>query len=191
VLKERGIEVETFFTVDSVDLDNKKLIALEGGEMPFDAAIIVPMHKGPKLKVIPEDVKDEDGFIKADKLTNQVAGFDDAFAIGDASTSTNARTGVTAHLQAKVVERRLRGEAAVNTGRTNCPTELGFGLGTFVISDFKHPPVKLPPMRVFYAMKRFFADAYWDIVKYPEFWDPIFDTYFDATSPERLWQIFK
>jgi len=191
VLKERGIEVETFFTVDSVDLDNKKLIALEGGEMPFDAAIIVPMHKGPKLKVIPEDAKDEDGFVKADKLTNQVAGFDDAFAIGDASTSTNARTGVTAHLQAKVVERRLRGEVAVNTGRTNCPTELGFGLGTFVISDFKHPAVKLPPMRVFYVMKRFFADAYWDIVKYPEFWDPIFDTYFDATSPERLWQIFK
>ena len=191
ILKERGIEVETFFTVDSVDMDNRKLIALEGGDLAFDAAVVVPMHKGPRLKIVPEDLKNEDGFIKADKLTNRVGDFDDAFAIGDASTSSNVRTGVTAHLQAKVVERRLRGENAVNTGRTNCPTEIGFGLGTFVISDYSHPPVKLPPTRVFYIMKRLFADTYWDVLKHPEFWDPIFDAYFEATEPDRLWEIFK
>ena len=191
ILKERGIEVETFFTVDSVDMDNRKLIALEGGDLAFDAAVVVPMHKGPRLKIVPEDLKNEDGFIKADKLTNRVGDFDDAFAIGDASTSSNVRTGVTAHLQAKVVERRLRGENAVNTGRTNCPTEIGFGLGTFVISDYSHPPVKLPPTRVFYIMKRLFADTYWDVLKHPEFWDPIFDAYFEATEPGRLWEIFK
>ncbi|MGC9072148.1 MAG: NAD(P)/FAD-dependent oxidoreductase [Acidilobus sp.] len=191
ILKERGIEVETFFTVDSVDLEGKKLIALEGGELQFDAAVIVPIHKGPRLKVIPEDLKNEDGFIKADKMMNRIGNFDDAYAIGDASTSANVRTGVTAHLQAKVVERRLRGEPAVNTGRTNCPTELGFGQGTFVISDYGHPPVKLPPNRVFYLLKRLFADTYWDVLKHPEFWDPLFDSYLEATDPGRLWQIFK
>ncbi len=191
ILKERGIEVETFFTVDSVDIENRRLIALEGGELTFDVAIVVPMHRGPRLKIAPEDLKNEDGFIKADKLTNRVGDFDDAFAIGDASTSANVRTGVTAHLQAKVVERRLRGEQAVNTGRTNCPTEIGFGLGTFVISDYGHPPVKLPPTRVFYMMKRLFADTYWDMLRHPEFWDPVFEAYFEATDPGRLWEIFK
>lgn len=190
VLKERGINIETFFTVDTVDLDNKKMTSLEGGELPFDAAIVVPIHKGPKINILPEDIKNEDGFIKADKLINRVGNFDDAFAIGDASAASNARTGVTAHLQAKVVEKRLLGFDARNTGRTNCPTEIGMELGTFVISDFGHPSVKLPPKSVFFIMKRFFADTYWDVLKHPEFWDPIFDAYFENTSPERLWKLF-
>ncbi len=191
VLKERGIEIQTFFNLDSVDVQAKKMITLEGNELGFDAAIVVPMHRGPRLTLLPEDLTTDDGFIKADKLTNRVGDYDDAFAIGDASTSTSARTGVTAHLQAKVVEKRLLGLDAINTGRTHCPTEIGFGLGTFVISDYQHPSVKLPPKRVFYVMKRFFADFYWDVLKHPEFWDPIFDAYFDATSPEALWKIFR
>ncbi len=190
ILRERGINVETFFTVDSIDLDNKKMKSLEGGELSFDAAIVVPIHKGPKIQVIPEDLKNDDGFIKADKLTNVIGNFDDAFVIGDSSAATTVRTGVTAHLQAKVVERRLIGLDARNDGRTNCPTEIGYELGTFVISDYSHPSVKLPPTTVFFIMKRFFADTYWNVVKYPELWDPIFDSYFENTSPERLWKLF-
>lgn len=59
-----------------------------------------------------------------------------------------AKTGVTAHLQAGVVARILMGgEDAKNTGRTNCPFDLGgYGLGTFVIGDYYSPPVvKYPP----------------------------------------------
>ncbi len=190
ILKERGINIETFFTVDTVDVDNRKMTSLEGGELSFDAAIVVPIHRGPKVKVVPEDLKTEDGFVKADKLTNRIGDFDDAFAIGDSSTSTTVRTGVTAHLEAKVVEKRLLGLSAQNTGRTNCPTEIGFEMGTFVISDFNHPSVKLPPKSVFFIMKRLFADTYWDVLKHPEFWDPIFDVYFEATSPEKLWKMF-
>lgn len=78
----------------------------------------------------------------------------------------------------------------MNTGRTNCPTELGFGMGTFVISDYPHPAVRLPPMRVFFLMKRMFADMYWDMLKYPEFWNPIFESYLEATEPGRLSKIF-
>ena len=190
VLRERGIAIETFFTVDSVDVEGGRMTSLEGGELQFDVGIVVPMHKGPRLSVLPEGTLDEDGFVKADRLTNAVNGYDDAFAIGDASTSANARTGVTAHLQAEVVVKRLRGEHSVNTGRTNCPTELGFGMGTFVISDYQHPAVKLPPMRVFFLMKRMFADMYWDMLKYPEFWNPIFESYLEATEPGRLSKIF-
>ncbi len=83
----------------------------------------------------------------ADKFTNKVkGGFDDAFVIGDASALPVAKTGVTAHLQAGVVARILMGgEDAKNTGRTNCPFDLGYGLGTFVIGDYYSPVVKYPP----------------------------------------------
>ncbi|MEB2792536.1 MAG: NAD(P)/FAD-dependent oxidoreductase [Caldisphaeraceae archaeon] len=189
VLKERGIEVMTFFTADSIDVEKKTITSLEGETISYDAAIVVPMHKGPKIEIKPEGVTNEDGLIVADKFTNQVSGYDDAFAIGDASTSANAKTGVTAHLQAKVVARRVMGFDAKNTGRTNCPTEIGFEMGTFVISDYEHPPAKLRPSVFNFIMKRLFADAYWDIVRHPEFWDPIFDVYFENTSPEILWKI--
>ncbi len=191
ILKERGINVMTFFTADKIDTDNKKITSLEGEELSYDAAIVVPVHKGPKIEIKPEDSVNQDGFINADKLTNQILSYDDAFAIGDASTSTNAKTGVTAHLQAKVVAKRVLGLDAKNTGRTNCPTEIGFQKGTFVISDYNHPAVKVPANTINFIMKRLFADVYWDVIKHPEFWDPIFDVYFERTEPEVLWRIFK
>ncbi|MGC8573099.1 MAG: NAD(P)/FAD-dependent oxidoreductase [Caldisphaera sp.] len=191
ILKERGINVMTFFTADKIDTENKKITSLEGEELSYDAAIVVPVHKGPKIEIKPDDAINQDGFINADKFTNQILKYDDAFAIGDASTSANAKTGVTAHLQAKVVSKRVLGLDARNTGRTNCPTELGFEKGTFVISDYNHPAAKVPANTINFIMKRLFADAYWDIIRHPEFWDPIFDVYFENTQPEVLWKLFR
>jgi hypothetical protein len=54
VLRERGIAIETFFTVDSVDVEGGRMTSLEGGELQFDVGIVVPMHKGPRLSVLPE-----------------------------------------------------------------------------------------------------------------------------------------
>ncbi|MGC8620988.1 MAG: NAD(P)/FAD-dependent oxidoreductase [Caldisphaera sp.] len=191
ILKDRGINIMTFFTADKVDTENKTITSLEGDTIKYDAAIIIPTHKGPKIEIKPENAVNEDRLINADKLTNRVLNYDDVYAIGDASTSANAKTGVTAHLQAKVVAKRMRGMDAKNNGRTNCPTEIGFGKGTFVISDFGHPAAKLPASTINYIMKRLFADAYWDVIRHPEFWDPIFDVYFENISPEVLWKIFR
>jgi|GEM_PF-2318938 len=118
------------------------------------------------------------------------AGFDDASVIGDASAVPVAKTGVTAHLQAEVVAKRLQGEDARNSGRTNCPFDLGYGLGTFVISDYRNPVVKLPPSRFSHMAKMLFAATYWDMVRYPELWNPIFEAYFDATEPAKLARIY-
>ena len=129
ILKERGIELITFFTLDKIDVENRVMYSLEGDELKYDAAVVVPFHRGPEIRFSPESVVNEDGFILADKYTNNIKGYDDAFVIGDASAASHAKTGVTAHLQARVVALRLAGFDARNTGRTHCPFEMGYGLG--------------------------------------------------------------
>ncbi len=190
ILRERGIEYVTFFTLDHIDPDKKAAYSMEGEEFKFDAAVVIPPHVGVDIKYVPETVLDQDRFVKADKYTNRIQGFDDAFVIGDASALPVAKTGVTAHLQACVVAKILQGEDARNSGRTNCPFDVGYGLGTFVISDYDHPAVKFPVNRLNHLFKVAFSAAYWDMVKYPELWDPIMDAYFDATSPAKLIPIY-
>lgn len=186
LLKERGIEYVTFFTLDHIDDERKVAVSMEGEELKYDALVVIPPHAGVDIKYNPPEVLTQDKFIQADKYTNNIKGFDDAFVIGDASAVPVAKTGVTAHLQATVVVKRILGEDARNTGRTNCPFDLGYGLGTFVISDFENPVVKLPPSRFSHLAKMAFAATYWDMVKYPELWDPIVDAYFEATKPAEL-----
>ncbi len=190
IMRERGIEIVNFFTLDYVEPNKQVMRSLEGDELKYDAAIVVPPHVGARLKYYPEDVIDSDGFVLADKLTNRIKGFDDAFVIGDASAVPVAKTGVTAHLEASVVARILMGEDAKNSGRTNCPFDLGYGLGTFVIGDYYTPVVKYPPNKINHMMKMAFAAIYWDMIKYPELWDPIFDSFFDATNPSILKRIY-
>ncbi|WP_243668516.1 hypothetical protein [Vulcanisaeta sp. JCM 16161] len=98
LLKERGIEYVTFYTLDHIDPEKRVGYSMEGEGLKFDAAIVIPPHVGVDIKYVPEDVLDSDRFVQADKFTNRVKGFDDAFVIGDASALPVAKTGVTAHL---------------------------------------------------------------------------------------------
>ncbi|WP_069808405.1 NAD(P)/FAD-dependent oxidoreductase [Vulcanisaeta thermophila] len=186
LLKERGIEYLTLFMVDHVDPEKRVIYFMEGEEIKYDVFIPIPPHAGADIKYTPEDVLDSDRFVKADKFTNRVQGFDDAFVIGDASALPVAKTGVTAHLQADVVAKLLMGETAANTGRTHCPFDVGYGLGTFVISDFRNPALRFPVGKLPHLFKVAFMASYWDMILYPELWDPIFNAYFSATEPSKL-----
>ncbi len=45
--RERGVELHTLFTVNEIDLQNNKLVSLEGEEVKFDVAAVIPPHRGP------------------------------------------------------------------------------------------------------------------------------------------------
>lgn len=141
----RDIETVTFFTLDHIDTDKGVAYSMEGEELKFNVAIVIPPHVGVDIKYNPNNVLNQDGFVLADKDTNRIKGFVDAFVIGDASALPVAKTGATAHLEATVVASILTGGNARNTGRTHCPFDIGYGLGTFVISDSKHSVAKYPP----------------------------------------------
>ncbi|QOJ78731.1 NAD(P)/FAD-dependent oxidoreductase [Infirmifilum lucidum] len=180
-LKERGVEIHTFFTVNEVDNRENRLVSLEGEDIKFNVAVVVPPHRGPSYNISPAEVKDQSSYVKIDKYTSNVQGFDDAYAIGDCTNAPTSKSGVTAHLQAEVVAARLLGYDARYSGRTNCPI-ITDGKGTFVISDYDHPPIKVRLSRFKRLMEDLFVATYWSAVKYPEFWSPIFKAYFDATD---------
>ncbi len=184
-LEERGIEVKTYFTVDSIDTKEKKIYSLEGDEVKYDVATVVPVNTGPKIKVTPEKVLDDTGFFKVDKFKLNIEGYDDAFAIGDCSNVPTSKSGVTAHLHAEVVADRLHGLDSVADGRTHCPI-VSNGEGTFVISDYNHPPLPIRMSKFKRLQEDIFIATYWVAVKYPKLMQPIFRSYFEATRPGIL-----
>ncbi len=184
-LDEAGIEVRTMFTVESIDTETKKIFSLEGEEISYDIAAIIPIHKGPKIEVKPENVRDSDQFIKVDKHKLNIEGYDDAYAIGDCNNTPTSKTGVTAHIGAEVVVDRILGYDSRFTGRTNCPV-VADGEAAFVISDYEHPPVPVRFSKFKRLLEDIFIAAYWSSLKDPEKWSPIFRAYFRATSPEIL-----
>ncbi len=184
LLKERGIEVMTFFDLDRIDTETKVIHSIEGDEITYDLPIIIPPFFGPDINFEPSEVADPSGFLLTDRETLRVKGFDSVYAIGDASSLPTSKAGVGAHLEAKVVARALRGDRAIFNGRTNCPMDLGDGRGTFVIGSYRTPVVPYRPSRLNLLMKHAMARMYWASLRGTL--EPIFDLYFWLTTPERL-----
>ena len=184
ILKERGIQIMTFFDLDHIDTKTNTLYSLEGDQIKFDLLIIVPSFKGVNIEYEPNTVLDEDRFIKTDKLNMKIQGFDDAFAIGDATNIPTSKAGVGAHLEAKIVAKILQGKEDKFDGRTNCPFDLGYGKGTFVIGSYDQPVVPYPPSRLNHFEKMMMERIYWSSLKGT--FDFMFNLYFSHTNPAKL-----
>lgn len=188
VLRENGVEIKTMFTLERVDMENKKLYSLEGETLYFEALAAVPPHRGPSIEVEPSHVRDGDNYFKVDKYKLKIADFDDAFAIGDNASLPTAKSGVGAHLQAEVVADILMGYDAKFTGRTFCPC-ISNDVGSFVISDYTHPPVRVRCSRFKRLMEEIFVSGYWSFLRYPRIWRPLMESIFKATEPTVLGEI--
>ena len=182
ILKERGIEVLTFFDVDRVDPDARTIFSIEGDRIHYDLPIIVPPFVGADIGYEPADVVDQDRFVVTDKLSLRVKGTDTAFAIGDATNLPTSKAGVGAHLEAKVVAKTLAGIPASFNGRTHCPFDMGYGRGTFVIGSYQAPVRKYRPTRLKHLMKMMFERIYWLSLR--GLLEPVFDVYFRFTEPK-------
>ena len=166
LFKERGIEVVTFFNVESVDPTKKEMYSLEGESQSYDLLIMVPPHRGADV-VVKSGIGDADGWIPTDKNTMKIAGYENAYAIGDATNIPVSKTGVTAHLEAITASDNIvssihrRRELYKYNGRINCPFEMGSGKAAFVIGSYDMPVKEIHPSRIRYMMKKAFARFYW------------------------------
>ncbi len=181
IMKERGINIMPFFDVEEIDTATREIKSIEGDTLHYDFAALVPPHKGAGIVA---GNSDEDGFVNTDKLTLQINGYDDAFCIGDATNIPTSKSAVTAHLEAKVVSKRLQGIDVKFDGRTNCPMETGYRKGTFVIGSYDAPVVKLKPSTANYLMKKGMAMMAWPALKGKMDW--LFNYYFSRTDPKKL-----
>ncbi len=166
MFQKKGIDVVTFFNVDSVDPAKHKIYSLEGEAFDYDLLIAVPPHHGADV-IVNSGIGDQDGYVPTDKGTMRVVGQEGAYCIGDATTIPVSKSGVVAHLQSVVVAHniiaemnRAKGLLEYN-GRINCPMEVGNHKGIFVSATYTSPPVDQSPSTVKYYMKRSFAMIYW------------------------------
>ena len=184
ILRSRGIEIMTFFDVDRIDPEARTIFSIEGDEIQYDLPINIPPFVGADIAYEPATVLEANRFVVTDKQSLRIKGFDDAFAIGDATNLPTSKAGVGAHLEAKVVARLLGGAPAEFHGRTHCPVDLGKGLGTFVIGSYTAPVLKYPPNRLNHLMKMMMGRIYWLSLRGSL--EPMFDWYFARTDPDKL-----
>jgi len=182
--QERGIEVVTFFNLESVDPTKREIYSLEGDSLSYDLLVMVPPHRGADV-VVKSGIGDADGWVPTDKYTLRVRGLEDVYAIGDATDIPVSKTGVTAHLEAHVaasnIVSSIRNKRVLYkyNGRINCPFEMGSGKASFVVGSYYMPVKEIQPTRVRQAMKIAFSRFYWRTLSGN--WDWLLNAYFGKT----------
>ena len=166
LMERRGIELETFFNVESVDPAAHTVLSLEGDKAEYDLLVLVPPHKGQQV-IIDSGLGDAGGWIPTDRTTLQHLEHERVFALGDATNLPISKSGSTAHFEAPVVASRIasliRGTApkANYGGRVMCFLETGNGKATALRFDYEHPPVPPQPHWHWHAAKWLFNRLYW------------------------------
>jgi sulfide:quinone oxidoreductase len=173
ILADKGIELHTFFNVETIDPDRKVVQSLEGEELPYDLLILVPPHKGAQFLIDSGLAPAPGGWLPTDRATLQVGGRSNVFALGDATDLPLSKAGSTAHFEAPVVTERL--VAAIEgrevdhrkgdyLGKVMCFFEIGDGKGTLLQFDYEHPPKPPKPNQLWHLGKIVFNKTYWHTV---------------------------
>jgi sulfide:quinone oxidoreductase len=172
ILEEKGIELHTFFNVETIDPERRVVESLEGEELTYGLLILVPPHRGAQL-VIDSGLAPPAGWLPTDHHTLEVTGQERMYAIGDATDLPLSKAGSTAHFEAPIVVERI--VAAVEgrepdavagsyTGKVMCFFEVGDGKGTLLQFDYDHPPKPPKPNRLWHLGKVVFNKTYWHTV---------------------------
>ncbi len=173
ILETKGIELHTFFNVETIDPERKVVQSLEGEELPYDLLILVPPHKGQQFLMDSGLAPAPGGWLPTDRHTLQVGGRPDIFALGDATDLPLSKAGSTAHFEAPVVAERIAamvegrapaGKHADYEGKVMCFFEIGDGKGTLLQFDYDHPPHPPKPNQLWHLGKIVFNKTYWHTV---------------------------
>jgi sulfide:quinone oxidoreductase len=125
---ERGIAWHPERLVRSLDPARKVVVLADGGELPYDLFLGVPVHRAPS--VVLESGLCVDGWVPVDPLTLETA-VPGVYAVGDVTSVGTPKAGVFAEGQAAVaaagIIAGIRGHAVSDTydGRGICYLEFG------------------------------------------------------------------
>jgi sulfide:quinone oxidoreductase len=173
ILEEKGIELHTFFNVETIDAERKVVQSLEGEELPYDLLILVPPHRGQQFLIDSGLAPAPGAWVPTDRHTLEVGQRPNVFALGDATDLPLSKAGSTAHFEAPVVAERITaavtgrepgGKHAGYQGRVMCFFEIGDGKGTLLRFDYDHPPKPPKPNQLWHLGKVVFNKTYWHTV---------------------------
>ncbi|WP_324786057.1 FAD/NAD(P)-binding oxidoreductase [Streptomyces sp. H51] len=148
LLADKGIELVTEFTLGEVDGQGGRLVSYDEREVPFDLAVVVPLHGGAAYVGRSEGLGDELDFVPVDPHTLQHPDRPEVFAIGDAAGLPASKAGSVAHFEGEVlvrnISRFLDGQPvdASFDGHANCFVETGFHKALLI--DFNYDTEPLP-----------------------------------------------
>jgi len=147
MLDERGIELITEFNTGEVDGDGGRLIGYDEREVPFDLAVIIPVHSGAAYVADSPGLGDTLDFVLTDPHTLQSEVAPNIFAIGDAANLPASKAGSVTHFEGEVlvenIKRFLAGEALDGSfdGHANCFIETGFHQAMLIDFNYDTEPV--------------------------------------------------
>ncbi|MGH9084001.1 MAG: type III sulfide quinone reductase, selenoprotein subtype, partial [Acidimicrobiales bacterium] len=148
MLAERGIELTTEFNTGEVDGPGGRLVGYDGREVPFDLAVVIPLHGGASYVGRSPGLGDELDFVPTDEHTLQAKAAPNVFVIGDAANVPASKAGSVTHFEGETlvgnVQRFLAGaplEAGFD-GHANCFIETGFHKALLI--DFNYDTEPLP-----------------------------------------------
>lgn len=165
IFEEKGIHSKTFFNPVEIDTEKKEIVTLEGERENFDLLISIPPHKGSQI-IIDSGISD-DGWIKTDRYTLKIKGYDDAFAIGDTTDLPVSKAGSVAHFQAEVVAENISAEikglppTSKYFGKAMCFIETSFDEATYIWFDYETPPKFVKPNKFTHWMKISYNRMFW------------------------------
>jgi sulfide:quinone oxidoreductase len=148
MLAEKGVELVTEFNTGEVDGEGGRLVAYDGRELPFDLAVVVPLHGGAPYVGRSPGLGDELNFVPADEHTLQAAAAPNVFVIGDAANVPASKAGSVTHFEGETlvanVGHFLAGEPLESRfdGHANCFIETGFHKALLI--DFNYETEPLP-----------------------------------------------
>jgi sulfide:quinone oxidoreductase len=183
MLEERGIALETEFATGRVDGAEHRLVSWDEREIPFDLAVVVPLHGGAPFVARSAGLGDDLGFIDVDIHTLQAKASPNVFAIGDAASLPTSKAGSATHFEAETlcanVERVLGGEEPQGSydGHVNCFIESGFHKALLIDFNYeveplpgRYPEAHLGPLpllresRLNHLGKLAFEPLYWHVL---------------------------
>ena len=173
ILEAKGIELHSFFNVETIDPERKVVESLEGESLPYDLLILVPPHKGQQFLIDSGLAPGPGGWLPTDRHTLLVGGRTNVYALGDATDLPLSKAGSTAHFEAPVVAERIvaaiqgrapAGKHADYEGKVMCFFEIGDGKGTMLQFDYDHPPRPPKPNQLWHLGKIVFNKTYWHTV---------------------------
>ncbi len=148
LLEKKGIEVITEFNTGEVDEARKVLVGYDGREIPYDLAVVIPLHGGAAYVEESPGLGDELGFIPTDNATLQSLVKPNIFVIGDAADVPTSKAGSVTHFEGDVLLENIeafieeRPLPARFDGHANCFIETGFSKALLI--DFNYDTEPLP-----------------------------------------------
>jgi sulfide:quinone oxidoreductase len=147
LLEEKGVELVTEFNTGLVDEDARRLVSYDGREVPFDVAVMIPLHGGAPYVGRSAQLGDALNFVPTDDHTLQSKVRPNIFVIGDAASVPASKAGSVTHFEGEVVveniRRFLEGEAldASYDGHANCFIETGFRKALLIDFNYETEPL--------------------------------------------------